>query len=98
VLTPGRKKIPSFCLFPRPEVFAANNHGEREVRFAVLIRKIMYGNRSDQGALIQGVLMSIFRNLKRRGCNPIALLVAALREFVRTGHRSPFPPVSTSEE
>ncbi|HXK95820.1 MAG TPA: transposase, partial [bacterium] len=46
-------------LFPflsHPEVPATNNHGEREVRFAVLMRKIMYGNRSDEGALTQGVL------------------------------------------
>ncbi|MFB3789260.1 MAG: hypothetical protein ACE15F_23110, partial [bacterium] len=35
-----------FTFRSHPEVPAANNHGEREVRFAVLIRKIMYGNRS----------------------------------------------------
>ncbi|HOL94194.1 MAG TPA: transposase [bacterium] len=87
-------------LFPflsHPEVPATNNHRECEVRFAVLMRKIMYGNRSDEGALTQGVLMSIFRTLKRRGYNPIATLVAALREYVRTGHLPPFPPVSTSD-
>ena len=60
--------------------------------------KIMYGNRSDEGALTQGVLMSIFRTLKRRGYNPIVTLVSALREYVRTGHLPPFPPVITSEE
>ncbi len=75
-----------------------NNHGEREVRFTVLIRKIMYGNRSDQGTLTQGVLMSIFRTLKWRGYNPIATLDSALREYVRTGYLPPFPPVLTSEE
>ncbi len=76
-----------------PEVPASNNHGEREVRSAVLIRKIRYGNRSDQNALDQGVFISIFRTLKRRGYNPIATLVAALREFIRTGHMPPFPPL-----
>ncbi|HQH74030.1 MAG TPA: hypothetical protein PK360_18290 [bacterium] len=63
----------------------------------VLIRKIMYGNRRDQGALTQGVFMNIFLTLKRCGFNPIAILVAALREYVRTGHRPPFPLVNTSE-
>jgi len=81
-----------------PEVPATNHHREREVRFAVLIRKIMYGNRSDEGVLTQGVLMTVFRTLKRHGYNPIATLVAALREYVRTGHLPPFPPVRTSEE
>ncbi len=57
----------------------------------------MYGHRSDQGALTQGVLMSLFRTLKRRGYNPIAILVAAQREYDRTGHLPPFPPVITSE-
>ena len=55
-------------------------------------------NRGDEGALTQGVLMTVFRTLKRRGYNPIATLVSALREYVRTGHLPPFPPVSTSEE
>jgi len=64
----------------------------------LLIRKIMYGNRSDPGALTQAMLMSLFRTLKRRGYNPIASLVSALRVFVRTGHRPPFPPVINSEE
>ncbi|MFB3786736.1 MAG: hypothetical protein ACE15F_10235 [bacterium] len=58
----------------------------------------MSGNRSDQGALTHGVLMSIFRTLKRRGYHPITTLVSALREYVRTGHLPPFPPVITSEE
>jgi len=48
--------------------------------------------------LTQGILMTVFRTLKRRGYNPIATLVAALREYVRTGHLPPFPPVRTSEE
>ncbi len=87
-----------FTFLSHPEVPATNNHGEREVRFAVLLRKIIYGNRSDEGALTQGILMTVLRTLKRRVYNPIATLVAALQEFVRTGHLPSFPPVSTSEE
>jgi len=87
-----------FTFLSHPEVPATNNHGEREVRFAVLLRKIIYGNRSDEGALTQGVLMTIFRTLKRRGYNPIATLVSALREYVRTGNLPLLPPVRTTEE
>ena len=87
-----------FTFLSYPEVPATNNHGMREVRFAVLIRKIMYGNRGDPGVLTQRVLMSIFRTLKRRSYNPIAILVAALRESIRRGYLLPFPPGITSEE
>ena len=41
-----------------------NNHVESEVRVAVLIRKIIDGNRSGEGALTQGVLMTVFSHLE----------------------------------
>lgn len=58
-----------------PEVPATNNQGERKIRLAALIRKINYGNRGDQGVLIQGVLMSILRTLQRRRHQPNDTLV-----------------------
>ena len=79
-----------------PEVPSNNNHGEREIRFAVLIRKITYGNRSDQGALTQSILMTIFRTLRIRGHNPIDVIVTALREYIMTGNLPPFPSNSIS--
>ncbi len=42
--------------------------------------------------------MTVSHILKRSGYNPIATLVAALREYIRTGHLPPFPPVRTLEE
>ncbi len=48
-----------FTFLSHPEVPAPNNHGEREISSAVKIRKIMYGNRSDEGALTQGVLINL---------------------------------------
>jgi len=86
-----------FTFLEHPEVPATNNQAEREIRFAVLIRKIIYGNRSHQGAFTQSVLMTILRTLKRRGYNPIDTLVSALREFVLTGHLPPFPPPNPSD-
>ncbi len=87
-----------FTFLSHPEVPAANNHGEREFRPAVIWRKVIQGTHSERGAETQAGLMSILRTLKRRGDNPITILVAALREYVRTGHLPPFPPVITSEE
>ncbi|MFB3789392.1 MAG: hypothetical protein ACE15F_23780 [bacterium] len=56
-----------FTFLSDTKVPATDNHGERKVRFAVLIRKIIYGNRGNESKMTPGVLMSIFRTLKRRG-------------------------------
>jgi len=85
-----------FTFLTHPNVPSDNNHAEREIRTAVLMRKIIYGNRSKDGALTQSVLMTVFRTLKRRGYNPITTLVSSLGEYIRTGNLPPFPPVITS--
>jgi transposase len=87
-----------FVFLDYPDVPATNNHAEREIRVAVMIRKVIYGNRSKNGALTQSVLMTIFRTLKRRGYNPIQTLVSALQEYIRTGQLPPFPAPITSTE
>lgn len=48
-------------------VDGTNNAAEREIRPAVLMRKTSYGNRSDQGAENQAILMSMIRTAKKRG-------------------------------
>ena len=49
-----------FTFLSHPEVPATNNHGEREVRFAVLIRKILNGNPRDTVALTRMVQRNVF--------------------------------------
>lgn len=68
-----------------------NNHAEREIRPAVIIRKNSYGNRSEAGADAQAVLMTIFRTLKQRGHPPMETIVKALREYLQTGKLPPLP-------
>ena len=69
-----------------------NNHAERMVRPAVVMRKISQGNRSERGAKTQETLMSIFATLKLRGYDdPSQTIVAALREYVRTDTLPPLP-------
>lgn len=85
-----------FVFLTHPHVPSDNNHAEREIRFAVIMRKISYGNRSEDGALTQSILMSVFRTLKRRGYNPVDTLSSALSEYIRTGQLPPFPHHSTS--
>jgi Transposase IS66 family len=54
-----------------------NNHAERSIRPAVIIRKNSYGNRSEQGSDCRATLMSIFRTLKQRGHDPIRTIIHA---------------------
>jgi transposase len=75
----------------QPGVPFDNNHAEREVRPAVIIRKNSYGNRSEVGADAQAVLMTIFRTLKKRGHQPMQIIVEALRVYVLTGKLPPLP-------
>jgi transposase len=46
-----------------------NNFAEREVRPAVLMRKISYCNRSEDGARRQAILMSTIKTAEKRGQN-----------------------------
>lgn len=74
-----------------------NNHAERCIRPAVILRKNSYGNRSRHGADCQAVLMSVFRTLKQRGQDPIRTVVTALEQYLLTGQLPPLPAKITSD-
>jgi transposase len=74
-----------------PEVPFDNNHGERAIRPAVMIRKNSFGNRSDRGADTQAVLMSVYRTLQQRGHAPLKTVVDALTTYLKTGALPPLP-------
>jgi len=80
-----------FTFLDTPGVPPDNNHGERQIRPAVIIRKNSLCNRSEQGAATQGVLMSIYRTLKLRGHDPTQTIAAALRDLLKTGTLPPLP-------
>lgn len=75
---------------------ADNNHAERQIRPAVLMRKTSYANGSDAGAETQAILMSVFRTLKLRGVNPTDAVVGALRRFLESGELPTLRAVSTA--
>ena len=72
-----------------------NNHAERAIRPAVIIRKNSYTNRSERGADLQAVLMSIYRTLKQRGHDPMSTIYDALATYLTTGKPPPLPPKTT---
>jgi transposase len=87
-----------FTFLDRIEVPFENNHAERQIRPAVVMRKNIQGNRSDQGAHTQAVLMSIFRTLKLRGhADPTKVIAQALRQHLQTGKLPPLPGVAVAE-
>lgn len=80
-----------FVFLLHPEVPADNNHAERQMRFAVIMRKNSYGNRSKNGAQTQAILMSIFRTCQLRGVDPIAFLTDSVAAAIRSGSPLPIP-------
>lgn len=80
-----------FTFLDHPEVPSDNNHGERQIRPAVLVRTNSYANGSDDGAETQAVLMSVFRTLKQRGHNPVSTTIEAVRTYLQTGKLPPLP-------
>jgi len=80
-----------FTFLDHAEVPSDNNHAERQVRPAVMVRKNSYANGSGEGAETQSVLMSVFRTLKQRGHNPVSAVLDGMRAYLRTGQLPPLP-------
>jgi hypothetical protein len=80
-----------FTFLDYEDVPFENNHAERQIRPAVIIRKNSLSNRSDRGAKTQAVLMSVYRTLKLRGLNPTRTIADALKAYLKTGQLPPLP-------
>jgi transposase len=86
-----------FTFLDTPGVPPDNNHGERQIRPAVIIRKNSLCNRSEQGAATQANLMSIYRTLKLRGLDPTKTIAEALRTYLQTGTLPPLPAENVAD-
>jgi hypothetical protein len=73
-----------------------NNHAERAIRPAVIIRKNSQCNRSQSGAHTQALLMSVYRTLKQRGHPPIDTMTQAIKTYLSTGQLPPLPPIAAA--
>ena len=80
-----------FTFLDKPLVPFENNHAERQIRPAVIMRKNILCNRSTDGADTQAVLMSVYRTLRLRGHDPTQTIAAALRECLQTGDLPALP-------
>jgi hypothetical protein len=86
-----------FTFLDKVQVPFDNNHAERQIRPAVIIRKNSLCNRSDEGARTQAVLMSVYRTLRLRGHDPTATIAEALRTLLKTGTLPPLPVENVAE-
>jgi methylaspartate ammonia-lyase len=80
------------------EVPADNNHAERQIRGAVVMRKNSYGNRSKNGAHAQAVLMSIFRTCNIQKINPVAFLTESIGAVITTGTPKLLPVLASASQ
>jgi len=87
----SRHRDELFTFLDRPEVPSDNNHAERQIRPAVIIRKNSLCNRSAEGAQTQATLMSVYRTLRLRGHDPTKTTAGALRTLLQTGTLPPLP-------
>jgi hypothetical protein len=86
-----------FTFLDLPDVPFENNLAERMIRPAVILRKNSQCNRSEKGAAVQAMLMSVYRTLKLRGHDPLKVIPDALRTYLATGALSPLPgPVTAN--
>ena len=81
----GKYRDYLFTFLDTPGVPPDNNHAERMIRPAVIIRKNSLCNRSERGAATQAVLMSIYRTLKLRGLDATEAIAGALKTYLATG-------------
>lgn len=70
----ARHKDELFTFLFYPGLPYHNNHAEQLIRPSVLLRKITFGNRSEQGALNHSVLMSVLQTAQLNGKEAIPLL------------------------
>ena len=80
-----------FTFLDRPEIPWENNLAERMLRPAVILRKNSQSNRSEKGAAVQSILMSVYQTLRLRGQSPTKTIADALKTYVATGRLPPLP-------
>lgn len=93
---PHRKRLLRHCdelftFLDYPDVPFDNKLAERMIRPAMLLRRNCQCNRSERGAAVQSVLISVYRTLKLRGHDPLGAVVEALRTYTATGSLPPLP-------
>jgi transposase len=78
-LSRHRDEMFSFQIY---NVSPYNNHAEQQIRRPVIMRKISQQNRSNSGAMVQAVLMSLFKSFDMQGLNPIETVLTIAKAAI----------------
>jgi len=87
----GKYENGIFTFLLDKDIDHTNNRAEREIRPAVVMRKVIQQNRSDKAAHTQEVLMTVYRTLKLRGHDPLKTVVNSLSIYLETGKLPALP-------
>ena len=71
---------------------ATNWRAEQAIRFAVVNRKVWGGNRTEQGAWAQGVLLTVLETVRMRGADVVEWFSQALCQWPKV---TPLPIIAT---
>lgn len=83
-----------FTFLTHPEIEPDNNRVERQLRPNVILRKITFGHRSEQGMKNHSVAMSLIETAKLNGVTPRGFLFSLLtNEDTETTSRLLFGPI-----
>jgi transposase len=83
-----------FCVLAHPELPLTNNEAERALRHWVILRKICYGTRTQQGSRAFVVLASIIDTCRKRNISPWHYLARVISER-RKGNDAPLIPAAS---
>jgi hypothetical protein len=81
VLRLERHKHELLTFLDYPGIDYHNNHAERQIRPNVLLRKIVFGNRSEKGMLNHNCLMSIIQTAHLKKRDPLKVLRTFLASY-----------------
>jgi len=80
-----------FMVLKHPHLPLTNNEAERALRHWVILRKISYGTRSDEGTRVFGMLASVIDTCRKREVSPWRYLEQVIKER-RSGRKTPELP------
>lgn len=87
-----RHKDEMFTFLYEKDVDYHNNHAEQQIRPNVLLRKITFGNRSEEGAKVHDVVMSVLQTAKLNKKDPIE----TIKDLLLPGDKNPFAEILAS--
>jgi hypothetical protein len=67
-------------------VDATNNHAERIIRYAVIMRKISFHTMSVAGSETMAILMTVFKTLELRGIDPFKGTLEIVKNEIKNRH------------